>query len=353
MEKKQRDSGLELLRLVALLLIFWMHGASSYRNNELSAWLCIVIETVGNVGVPVFVLISGYFGIRLKPKKMIQLDLMLIFYCWIGLVLRFLWGEAQSYGGEQILSYVFPVIGRNSWYFTCYFALAFLSPFLNEFVERLTKENFRKLLLTMLIIFSGITTVCFFDITQDGGKGIVNMTLLYLIGRYIRLHEEKRTYTRSKLVGAYLVISLACIVLNGALYVVTGTVQNRFARDNTLFTIAASVCIFLLFKEIHFESKWVNAAASHVPAVFTMEWTLRGIITAYMFNYLAWNESNWHELILLGICVLLIVMGTIIDWLRLTIFGRIEEKLADALYAFWLKVGKLGGKVLAKLGLLD
>lgn len=179
------------------------------------------------------------------------------------------------------------------------------------------------------------------------------MTLLYLIGRYIRLHEEKRTYTRSKLVGAYLVISLACIALNGALYVVTGTVQNRFARDNTLFTIAASVCIFLLFKEIHFESKWVNAVASHVPAVFTMEWTLRGIITAYMFNYLAWNESNWHELILLGICVLLIVMGTIIDWLRLTIFGRIEEKLADALYAFWLKVGKLGGKVLAKLGLLD
>lgn len=353
MEKKERDSGLELLRIIGLLLIFWMHGASSYRNNELSAWLCIVIETIGNVGVPVFVLISGYFGIRLKPKKMIQLDLMLIFYCWIGLALRFLWGEAQGYGGEQILSYVFPVIGRNSWYFTCYFALAFLSPFLNEFVERLSKENFRKLLIAMLIIFSGITTVCFFDITQDGGKGIVNMTLLYLIGRYIRLHEDKRTCSRSKLVGAYLVISLACIALNGALYVVTGTVQNRFARDNTLFTIAASVCIFLLFKEIHFSNKWVNAIAAHVPAVFTMEWTLRGIITAYMFNYLAWNESNWHELILLGICVLLIVMGTVADWLRLTVLGRIEEKLAEILYGFWMKVGKLGGKILGKIGLMD
>lgn len=353
MEKKERDSGLELLRIIGLLLIFWMHGASSYRNNELSAWLCIVIETIGNVGVPVFVLISGYFGIRLKPKKMIQLDLMLIFYCWIGLALRFLWGEAQGYGGEQILSYVFPVIGRNSWYFTCYFALAFLSPFLNEFVERLSKENFRKLLIAMLIIFSGITTVCFFDITQDGGKGIVNMTLLYLIGRYIRLHEDKRTCSRSKLVGAYLVISLACIALNGALYVATGTVQNRFARDNTLFTIAASVCIFLLFKEIHFSNKWVNAIAAHVPAVFTMEWTLRGIITAYMFNYLAWNESNWHELILLGICVLLIVMGTVADWLRLTVFSRIEEKLAEILYGFWMKVGKLGGKILGKIGLMD
>lgn len=349
MEKKQRDSGLELLRLVALLLIFWMHGASSYRNNELSAWLCIVIETIGNIGVPVFVLISGYFGIRLKPKKMIQLDLMLIFYCWIGLALRFLWGEAQSYGGEQILSYVFPVIGRNSWYFTCYFALAFLSPFLNEFVERLSRENFRKLLLTMLIIFSGITTVCFFDITQDGGKGIVNMTLLYLIGRYIRLQEEQKQYSRSKLFGAYVVISIVCIALNGALYVVTGTMQNRFARDNTLFTIAASVCIFLIFKDIHFENRWINAAASHVPAVFTMEWTLRGILTAYVFDYLAWNESNWHEFLLLGVSVLLIAVGILIDWLRLKLLGRLEEKLADFLYRFWTKIGALGAKVLGRL----
>lgn len=329
--KKERDSGLELLRILALLVTFWMHGASSYRNNEVSAWLCIVIETIGNVGVPIFILISGYFGIRLKPKKMIQLDLMLIFYCWIGLALRFVWGDAAGYSGEQILSYVFPVIGRNSWYFTCYFALAFLSPFLNAFIEQLDKAAFKKMLLTMLVIFSGITTFFFFDITQDGGKGIVNMVLLYLIGRYIRLYGEEKKIGKAKLGRWYALILLACVALNGALYVVTGTVQNRFARDNTLFTIGASICIFLIFKEIHFSSRFINEVASHVPAVFTMEWTLRGIITAYMFNYLAWNESNWHEWILLGICVLLIVMGTVIDIVRVRMFGRIEEKLADGI----------------------
>ncbi len=344
MERKERDSGIELLRIIGLLLIFWMHGASSYRNNEVSAWLCVVIETIGNVGVPVFILISGYFGIRLKPEKMIQLDLMLIFYCWIGLFLRFLWGEAQGYGGEEILSYIFPVIGRNSWYFTCYFALAFLSPFLNEFAENLGREKFRKLLLTMLIIFSGVTTVFFFDITQDGGKGIVNMTLLYLIGRYIRLHEDERRFSRRKLSGAYLAISLVCIALNGALYAATHTMQNRFARDNTLFTIGAAVCIFLLFKEIHFSNPWVNAIASHVPAVFTMEWTLRGIVTAYMFPYLAWNESNWHEWILLGVSVLLIVMGTAIDYFRVLLFGKAEERLAGTIGTFFRKLGGLGNK---------
>lgn len=328
MGKKERDSGLELLRIIALLLIFWMHGASSYSNNELSAWLCIVIETVGNIGVPVFILISGYFSVKLKPVKMIQLDMMLVFYCWIGLALRFIWGEAQLMGGEQILSYIFPVIGRNSWYFTCYFALAFLSPFLNEFLEKTDERMFRRLLIAMLIIFSGITTFCFFDITQDGGKGIVNMILIYFVGRYIRMYKDDVVYSRSKVFGIYMLITIVCIALNGALYVVTGTVQNRFARDNTLFTIFGAVCIFLIFKDIHFKSTFVNRVAAHVPAVFTMEWTLRGVITYYMFDYLAWRESNWHELILLGASVLLIVMGTVIDVLRVKVFGRLEEKIA-------------------------
>lgn len=345
--KKERDSGLELLRILALLLTFWMHGASSYRNNEVSAWLCIIIETIGNVGVPVFILISGYFGIRLKPKKMIQLDLMLIFYCWIGLALRFVWGDAADYGGEQILSYVFPVIGRNSWYFTCYFALAFLSPFLNAFVEKLDKADFKKLLITMLVIFSGITTFFFFDITQDGGKGIVNMVLLYLIGRYIRLHADDVQIGKAKLWKWYAAILLVCAALNGALYILTGTMQNRFARDNTLFTIGAAVCIFLIFKEIHFNSRIVNEISSHVPAVFTMEWTLRGVITVYMFDYLAWNESIWHEWILLAVCVLLIAMGTVIDLLRVRLLGRAEERLADGIWHLCEKIKQMFGKMQA------
>lgn len=333
MEKKERDSGLELLRIIALLLIICMHGASSYENNRLSAWLCIVIETVGNVGVPVFILISGYFGIRLKPKRLLKLEFMLLFYCWLGLGLHYLWGDfpSETFGMKQALSYIFPIIGRNSWYFTCYFALAFLSPFLNEFVEQLGKEKMRRLLLTMLVIFSGITTFFFFDITQDGGKGIVNMTLLYLIGRYIRLYQDGKTYRRSKLIGVYTAIVAVTVLLNGALFVAGGEVRNSFARDNTLFTIAASVCLFLLFKEIHFTSPFINRAATHVPAVFTMEWTLRGIVTVYLFDYLAWRESNWHQLILFGMSMALIVAGTLIDEVRVLLFSRLEDKAADGI----------------------
>lgn len=329
-EHAARNSSFELLRILALVLIFWMHGSSSYSNNELSAWLCIAISTVGNIGVSLFILISGWFGIRLNVKKMIKLDLMLIFYCWIGLALQYVWGTAGLLDGSQKLAYILPVIGRFSWYFTCYFALAFLSPFINEITEKLTKERFFALIVTMLVIFSGITTFFFFDITQDGGKGIVNMILLYLIGRYLRMYHEDHAFSTGRLLVVFAGTSLVNFALNGGLYLATGTVQNRFARDNTLFTIAEAVCIFLVFRNLHFENRLINRIAGMVPAVFIMEWTLRTVITTYLFDYLAWRESSWHELILLGTSILLVIMGSAIEALRRLLLGRAEDAIAEA-----------------------
>lgn len=346
MERKERNSSLELLRIIAIILIFWMHGASSYSNNQLSAWLCIVIETIGNIGVTLFILISGYFSIKLNPEKMLQLEIMLLFYCWTGLAFRFIWGEAQLFEGSQILSYIFPVIGRYSWYFTCYFALAFLSPFLNGMLEKIEKKTFENMLITMIVLFSGVTTFCFFDITQDGGKGIVNMILIYFIGRYIRMYKDDVAYKKTEIFGIYIIITVCCIMLNAGIYIVTGSVQNRFARDNSLFTIAEAVCIFMIFKSVHFKNNFINKLATHVPAVFIMEWTLRGVITHYMFDYLAWRENNWHEIILLAIAVLLFVIGTCVDTIRIKIFGTLEEKLVCILMKMFANIKKI---ILSKL----
>ena len=141
--KKGRNSSIELLRIVCLVMIFWMHAADSGVANGIGAWIDIAVAVIGNIGVSCFILISGYYGIRLDVKKMMHLECMLLFYSWTGLLFQYVWGNAL--GGEEILSYLLPVIGKRSWYFTCYFALAFLSPFLNEMVEKLSEAHFSSL----------------------------------------------------------------------------------------------------------------------------------------------------------------------------------------------------------------
>ena len=140
--KKGRNSSIEMLRIVCLVMIFWMHAADSGVANGIGAWIDIAVAVIGNISVSCFILISGYYGIRLDVKKMMHLECMLLFYSWTGLLFQYVWGNAL--GGEEVLSYLLPVIGKRSWYFTCYFALAFLSPFLNEMVEKLSEAHFRQ-----------------------------------------------------------------------------------------------------------------------------------------------------------------------------------------------------------------
>lgn len=341
-EKKGRNSSIELLRIICLMLIFWMHASDSFVDNEISAWINIAVAVIGNIGVSCFILMSGYYGIRLNVKKMMHLECMLLFYSWTALILQFVWGN--QLGGEEILSYLLPVIGKRSWYFTCYFALAFLSPFLNELVEKLSEARFKQLLVTMLTIFSGITTFFFFDINGDGGKGMVHMTMLYLVGRYIGVYRDKEQYETKKLLSIFVIVAAVNFCLNAALYIVTGTVQNRFARDNTLFTVFEAVLVFLIFKNMYFENRFVNRLAKHVPAVFLFEWTLRNIITLYMVDYLAFSRESYYQFILLVIAVLLGVMGSVIDWLRITLLHGIENWIVEHVYTVgenaWNFIGK-------------
>lgn len=329
-DKKGRNSSIELLRVLCLFMIFWMHGAVSFVDNRFAGVASILISVIGNMGVSCFILISGYYGIKLNVKKMMHLDLMLVFFSWVALIMQFVWGNPL--GGEDILSYLLPVIGKQSWYFTCYFALAFLSPFLNEMVEKMGELRMRQLLVTMLVIFSVITTVFFFDINEDGGKGIVHMVMMYLIGRYIGVYKANQTYETKKLVKTFLITFGINFLLNTALYLATGSVQNRYARDNSLFTIIQSVCVLLIFRNMYFENNLVNRLAKHVPAVFVFEWTMRVALLRYGVNYLAYADKWYYVLVTLVMAVVLIVIGSLVDAIRIKVLNKPQTWLVDKVY---------------------
>lgn len=340
--KKSRNSSIELLRVLSLFMIFWMHGAASFHDNVFAGVSSILISVIGNMGVACFILISGYYGIKLNVKKMMHLDLMLVFFSWIALAMQFVWGNPV--GGEAILSYLLPVIGKQSWYFTCYFALVFLSPFLNEMVEKMGETRLRQLIVTMLVIFSGVTTVFFFDINEDSGKGIVHMVMLYLIGRYIGVYRAEKVYETKKLVKVFLITSGINFALNTMLYLVTGNIQNRYARDNSLFTIVQSVCVLLIFRNIYFENNFINRLAKHVPAVFMFEWTMRVALATYVVDYMAWADKWYYAIVNFVIAVVLIAIGSAVDAIRIKLLDKPQTWLVEKVYAIgekmWIRVTK-------------
>ena len=87
--RKTRDSNMELLRLTAMLLVMIVHA--SYRalpkptpegiaEDPVSLFLQIAVESFSVVGVNVFVMLSGWYGIRLRWSRLLELLFQVAFF---------------------------------------------------------------------------------------------------------------------------------------------------------------------------------------------------------------------------------------------------------------------------------
>ena len=86
--KHERSSNFELLRLLCIFGILVMHtfagiDTAASPGNMLAN---VFANSLFNTGVTCFILLSGYFGIRFDLKKLIGLDLMVIFFTVAGTV---------------------------------------------------------------------------------------------------------------------------------------------------------------------------------------------------------------------------------------------------------------------------
>lgn len=132
--------------------------------------------------ITVFVLISGYFGVRYSARRLVKFHNIPWIYgilTFIALVLE----QGNIFSGaegiKEACSLLFPVIAGGKWSFMShYFWLMAFSPFLNAAGDRLSQESYAKVLLLMTLAFSVIPTFLYFEIFEDTGKGFPYMIFI-------------------------------------------------------------------------------------------------------------------------------------------------------------------------------
>lgn len=108
----------------------------------------VIINGIFNTGVTLFMLISGYFGVRRSAHKIFQMEALSFFYSLLGLCVFLLVGRTLHLG--MIEKAIFPVLTEVKWYITVYMLLLLLSPYLNRWIEGLTESSFRRVLLLLI-----------------------------------------------------------------------------------------------------------------------------------------------------------------------------------------------------------
>ena len=201
MEKKARQSNVELLRILAMLIIighhFALHGGLSgctdvpFYNR---IWIQFLLLG-GKLGVSIFILISGYFLIQspgLKGARLLKLWLQVFTWSiiWYGVYLALMHrytGENQFLVSDFVKCF-FPLIFQSWWFASTYFAMVLFSPFLNRFLTSLSRRQYLRLLMLM--------TACWGVVPMIFGKAFEASHLLwffylYSISGYIRLYGVK------------------------------------------------------------------------------------------------------------------------------------------------------------------
>lgn len=331
LNSKRRNPHIELLRIVAILLISLMHGIKCAYGSQvlINAATFVVINSVGNMGVTIFVLISGYFGISFRLAKLFRLWCILLFY---SLVIFF----TNIYISDSLLIDVIftktflkglftaftPITSNTWWFFSSYVILFMLSPLLNMASGKMTKQQFQYLIAVLLLFYSFSPTFLLHSLSNTpNGKSTENMIMVYLIGRYLFIHGvPKFIYQHTaSIFGActMLIFSINYFVFDPLF----------MAKDHNFFVIIGATCAFLYFLKLNTRLQQYEGliceVATYVFPIYLINWSL---INYFEPSYVCYCDDKSFLPRYLLAQIIVIVCSLAIEFIRRIIFDKVITK---------------------------
>lgn len=349
MEKAVRNSNHELLRLIAMYMIVFIHAnmyLGTFCTGSIGLFFNGLVNGICNIGVSCFILISGYYGIKFDLRKLVKMECMMIFFSLLETVMLYVLMPEQMQGAallEQTVKSFLPFITRKYWFYSCYVCLFLLSGYIQKLIDSLEQEEFRKLLALLLILFSVFPAFFYFEIVPDNGKGLVQMIMVYMVGRYIRLYRDVKIPKKAVLLFFLL------WTVNGISHefpIRLGGIYHHLCKDNSITNLVMAVILFYLFKGLKVKSAFINKAAKYVFAVFALNNTFVNCVMKRIDSSGFQSPDGIAGFLMLAGMVLLILAGCLlIGWLREVLFGRLDEKVGAFIEGFLRTKGmKRGNK---------
>lgn len=267
---KPRLSNIELLRIIAMLLVIVVHcnffslGAPTHKEalaEPLPSFVRFFIQSFSVLCVNVFVLISGWFGIRPKIKSVAGFIFQCLFF-WVGIYLALLALGEVALTRKGIAECL--LCSQANWFALSYLGLCVVAPLINTYIEQSSERELRTILFWFFLfqtIYGWVNNAASFFVN---GYSTMSFIGLYMLARYVRLYPNRFT-TRSRFFDLFI---FGCIVLFDAMASYLSFRMINFRADVWLFSyispliIISALYLLLLFSKIQIQSKWINWVAA-------------------------------------------------------------------------------------------
>lgn len=347
---KSRQSNMELLRVVAMLMIITLHYLDKGEvlpdfsgMNTFNHYISWLLEAFCFVAVNIYVLISGYFLTTSKFtfKKLALLWGQILFYSWVigGIFLLTGMAGEDATSLYELIFVALPVTAGHYWFATIYVLLFAVSPFLNAAIEKMSKQQHRICIAVLVTIFSLWNTILPMTIPLADGEGmdIAWFVCLYVIAAYLRKYPEDRKRKGYFYVLAYVLCSvlvfgagLALLFVDSVTGKLGGYATNWYAY-NSFPVLVGSVCLFVAFTKLEIKSgsigKVINMLAGATFGVY--------LIHEHRYLRYLWQQwlgveqsasQPWMILHLLGSVLLVFAVCAVVELVRKWLFSLVTDR---------------------------
>jgi len=337
----QRDSNIELLRLVLMIMVVLLHfnnttmgGAFVYvQKFPVDNFVLHFLESLGICAVNCFMIVSGYFlytNTKIKLGKVLDILLIVVFYRYIDYFCKVAFADEVL----SIKSFIGCALPAN--YFAVFYVVSYiLSPYVSKVYRELSEKQVDFLTALIFLLFILIPTLI--DIASDlnifensgflspistagncAGYTIVQFLFCLSLGMWIRKRDiQFKTYI---LITIYLISSL----------ILTFGISKLPSLYNycSVLTVLNAVCLFMLFQKIHIQNSTINFASKSCFAIFCIHTGgfANGLWRKYLIIEEHFSDGLGSTLLWMAVSVLTMFFGCFsLSFLMRLVFGKIKD----------------------------
>lgn len=359
---EKRNYNIDLFRIIAAFLVTVLHVLGqggilkSTSPSGINYWIAWFLEICAYSAVNCFALISGYVMVNktIKAKNIIGLWFQVLFYSLLFTSLFFVF-LPKSRNIINLVVAVMPILGKQWWYVSSYFALCFFIPFLNQAINNISQQTYKKVLLLILFVICYIDCVLPIDaFSLNNGYSAIWLMIVYLFGAYIRKYAICEKITPLKCIIGFFVMIALTFVSKITIWFFTKSIFGQAKSENTFIsyisiTILLSAIFLLLFclkiKINNTASKLIGFVSPAALGVYLIH------VHPLVFEFCikdAFVSFATKSPIAMILCVIvaslaIFVLCTIIELLRIQIFkavkvSKLSEFVARKISIFYMRV---------------
>lgn len=360
--KRERESGVELLKLIALFVIvvghvmqtlisenpffdnsyvFHVGEATTDYRSLLLCWL----SAAGEMGNDIFFVCSCWYLLDSK-KTNLKKVLYLIADVWVVNALFLAVFQAANLHELypfEIIQCLFPTTYGLNWYITCYMLFYLIHPFLNMIIDGISQKVHLTANLIALVLY------CVINYISPGHffvNKIVGFVIIYFFVAYMKLYLMEFTASKSKNLICFFVgflgLPLLILAVNFLGFKV-GFLSDKLIRWGGFlspFVLLTALSLLNLFKRKVYVNRFINSVAGMTMLIYLFHenYLFREYIRPRIWMYIYENFGYDHVIpILFVFSILQFLAAVILSAIYKVTLDKLVKKVS---FAVGDKIGK-------------